>query len=91
MKTPEEWRDVFIHSANQRMVVIIARIQQDAIESVNGKNSETPLERFERLAERFHRETGLMAPGKDMPAAMGPVDHDERMSSWVDWLGRLYP
>jgi hypothetical protein len=45
------------------------------------------LERFEELAAAFHRDTGLLAPGKDQPAAMGghPTD-EERMAAWTAWL-----
>jgi hypothetical protein len=45
------------------------------------------LERFERDAAAFHRDTGLLAPGKDQPAAMGghPTD-EERMAAWTAWL-----
>jgi hypothetical protein len=45
------------------------------------------LERFERDAEAFHRETGMLAPGKDQPAAMnGSPTDEERMDAWTAWL-----
>jgi len=48
---------------------------------------EDPVARYDRLAEAFRRETGLMAPGKDIPAACGGDDDDEtRMRRWIDWL-----
>lgn len=37
--------------------------------ALDGENS---LDRFERLASMFHRDTGYIAPGKDQPAC-GPV------------------
>jgi hypothetical protein len=49
---------------------------------------ESPLERFERLAEAFRKETGIWPPGKDRPAAMGSdgIPDAERMDLWTDWL-----
>lgn len=48
---------------------------------------ETALERFERLADEFYRETGLMAPGKSVPMEMGNVGYDEeRHTRWRTWL-----
>jgi hypothetical protein len=45
------------------------------------------LERFEQDAAAFHRETGMLAPGKDQPAAMGGAPSDEeRQEAWVAWL-----
>lgn len=45
------------------------------------------LERFERDAAAFHRETGMLAPGKDQPAAMNGSPSDaERMDAWAEWL-----
>jgi hypothetical protein len=44
------------------------------------------LERFEALAEAFRLETGLLAPGKDAPAAAGgfPTE-EERAARWLAW------
>lgn len=48
--------------------------------------SPDPNERFEALAERFYRETGIMAPGKDVPAASGDdMPYDERRKRWSEW------
>ena len=44
-------------------------------------------ERFERLAALFYAETGMMAPGKDVPAAAGEgPTFNERMARWDAWL-----
>jgi hypothetical protein len=44
------------------------------------------LERFEQDAAAFHRDTGMLAPGKDQPAAMGSHPTDaERAEAWVSW------
>lgn len=42
---------------------------------------------FERIAERFYRETGLLAPGKDAPAA-ARMDIDARRKAWDEWCER---
>jgi hypothetical protein len=43
-------------------------------------------ERFERDAELFYRETGLMAPGKSMPLEMWNTQtEDERRAKWDAW------
>jgi hypothetical protein len=47
---------------------------------------ENNLERFERVAEMFLRETGCMAPGKDVSAASGDaMTHEERRERWEAW------
>lgn len=49
-------------------------------------------ERYEARAAAFYRATGMMAPGKDQPAAMGGPSYEAREAAWLDWLaetGRL--
>lgn len=49
------------------------------------------LERFEIDAAAFYKETGMMAPGKDLPAAMGAGDDRRaRHKAWGEWLERRY-
>ncbi len=49
--------------------------------------SETRFERFERLAAQFYRDTGMMAPGKDVAAMSGDTHtHEERVAAWLDWI-----
>jgi hypothetical protein len=43
------------------------------------------LERYEIQAEAFRRMTGHMAPGKDVAAAAGPADREERMAIYARW------
>lgn len=43
-------------------------------------------QRFEKLAADFRRDTGMMAPGKDQPAAMGGPSIEEREAAWRAWL-----
>jgi len=40
---------------------------------------------FEALADAFYRETGLLAPGKSVPAAMAG-DVEDRHARWEAWL-----
>lgn len=46
---------------------------------------ESSTARYERLAEEFYRDTGMMAPGKDAPAAMGQPDHGVRRAAFMNW------
>ena len=47
---------------------------------------ESALESFERRADEFFADTGLMAPGKDVPAAVGGASNDElRWIAWRAW------
>ena len=44
-------------------------------------------ERYEVLAELYHRDTGCVAPGKDSPAAaIDAVSQVENEEKWVQWL-----
>lgn len=43
-----------------------------------------PSAAFEAMAERFHADTGLLAPGKD--AGTVPWDCEEREAEWRRWL-----
>jgi hypothetical protein len=48
-------------------------------------------QRFEITAHAFHRMTGMMAPGKDVPAAAGPSDHDARDAAMREWSEKFGP
>jgi hypothetical protein len=45
------------------------------------------LEEYEACAEQFYRQTGMMAPGKDVAAA-SPDEHtfEERSAAWKDFI-----
>lgn len=43
------------------------------------------LQWYEIKARAFHRMTGMMAPGKDEPAASGGHPMGERMDAWDKW------
>ncbi|MCH7938515.1 MAG: hypothetical protein IID13_02075 [Candidatus Marinimicrobia bacterium] len=47
-------------------------------------------ERFEYMADKFYKDTGMMAPGKDSPAAFGVTDQKERMAAWSEWCEKFY-
>lgn len=48
-----------------------------------------PSELYEEDAAAFQRDTGLMAPGKDVPAAIGSDDHERRSAAWRDWCATV--
>jgi hypothetical protein len=49
--------------------------------------TETAIEKYDRLAEEFRRATGMMAPGKDVAAmGYGGGTMSERMEAWDKWL-----
>jgi len=50
-----------------------------------GENS---LDYFERVAERFHQETGILAPGKD--DAIGAVPREQMEAAWNAWRAEKY-
>ncbi len=59
-----------------------------ALEVVRRATAEPdPSESFDALAARFWKETGVIAPGKDIPVALGepPWTHDERWATWREW------
>lgn len=44
-------------------------------------------EAYDELAEAFYKETGIMAPGKDVSAAMGShYPYEERLERWRAWI-----
>lgn len=46
------------------------------------------IDEFEQLAERFYRETGYLAPGKDYPAMLAGdprANYDVRLAKWIEW------
>lgn len=56
------------------------------VEFIFARPGENSVERFERLAEAFYRDTGLLAPGKDAPAAGGQPARDERSARYDAWI-----
>lgn len=55
----------------------------------NEVREEDVLERFERIAAEFYRDTGYLAPGKDQPAAMcGIPTLEQRQAAFKAWLRR---
>ena len=47
------------------------------------------IERYEKMAAQFKKETGLLAPGKDAPAAVAgcpEYDIDHRRKEWDKWI-----
>ena len=57
------------------------------LQDVFARDGECSMERFERLAEMFRRDTGYLAPGKDQP--MGGADQpdgDDLRRIYDDWF-----
>ena len=51
-----------------------------------GPEGEGANERFERIADSFRRDTGMLRPGKDQPGAMGGSPSDEdRAKAFRKW------
>ena len=50
-----------------------------AIETMPGESAN---DRFERVAELFHRDTGYLAPGK---SCAGGVPYEDRVTEWEAW------
>lgn len=46
---------------------------------------EDSVDYFERIAEWFHRETGIMAPGKSAAPESYPPPYEERSKAWEAW------
>ena len=46
----------------------------------------TSTERYEQDSEAFYAATGYMAPGKDVPMAMGGQDETERRAAHESWI-----
>jgi hypothetical protein len=43
------------------------------------------VEEYDKLAEGFRKATGVIAPGKDIPAAMGPPDYGYIRQAFFDY------
>ena len=47
-------------------------------------------DRFEVMAEKFYKETGIVAPGKDCPAEFSDHSYDQRVNAWRKWAEKFY-
>lgn len=69
-----------------------ARDDPEAAIKAYEKAREEPTERYERLAELFHYETGRTAPGKDAPPELdGGNDPNTRQAAWDTWITLRFP
>ena len=83
----DEWPEQ--RDANARLIAAAPALYEalSGVEFIFARPGESSVDRFERLAEAFYRDTGLLAPGKDAPAAGGQPDDDvrrERYDAWID-------
>lgn len=79
--------------ANAEFIVLACNAYDDLLAAledlvwISGRGVETEDDWFERNAERFERETGMLAPGKDQAAALcGTPSHEEREAAYQEWL-----
>lgn len=47
---------------------------------------ESSIDHYERIAAAFRRDTGMLAPGKDQPAAAGGAGFQERFDAYDAWF-----
>ena len=58
----------------------------DGLQAMAHRYDMTATERYEADSEAFYAQTGYMAPGKDVPMAMGGQDEAERRAAWDAWV-----
>lgn len=78
----------FIDDRDVHLIVAAPDLYEalNGLEPLFGRPHENSLERFERIAAQFYRETGFLAPGKDAPAAGGQPDIEERRQRYDAWI-----
>jgi hypothetical protein len=77
-------KDVIAASASNADQIRKLREALDWFEFFHGRDGEGSLERFERVAERFYRETGYLRPGKDCRIN----SMEERQAAWDEWIAK---
>jgi hypothetical protein len=76
-----------IHDQADRAPEIVAALRE--VHDWRGLCDDGPNETFERIAEMFYRDTGMLRPGKDQAAALGGFPTDEaRRDAWSEWVTR---
>jgi hypothetical protein len=58
----------------------------DALQDLFAREGECSLERFERIAEMFRKDTGYLAPGKDPGMLSQQPEGDELRRIYDDWF-----
>lgn len=88
--TPEQRQRALRHYAAEAAVAL--RIEQleaalQGLLELYAMPGESNVDRFERVAAMFYRETGWLAPGKDnSAAACGDDDsYEHRRAAWEKW------
>ena len=81
----EETGDV---AANARLIAAAPALYEalSGVEFIFSRPGEDSVERFERLAAAFYRDTGVMMPGKDTPAAGDQPDIEESRKKYDAWI-----
>lgn len=63
----------------------LAEALRDLVDLCFDRPGENAIDRFERVAEEFRRDTGFLRPGKSVPLAMGGSNEEERDAAWRAW------
>lgn len=87
------WRDgeSAVIRLNEQHATIAALTTQvaalrDALTIMRDRFTGGASERYDELAERFYRATGMMAPGKSVPAEFATNwTHEQRSKRWDEW------
>lgn len=66
--------------------VLSARVALAGLEMLFSREGENAADRFERVADEFYRETGVMRPGKSYPDAMPAPSDEERTRVYEEWV-----
>lgn len=80
--------DPYIGAANARLIAAAPALYEalSGVEFIFSRPGEDSVERFERLAAAFYRDTGGMMPGKDTPAAGDQPDIEESRKKYDAWI-----
>jgi hypothetical protein len=82
------WADCYEQAARdlERLEAEAAELRRalDGAMLLLGRSVNTS-ENYEAKADAFYHATGMMAPGKDAPAACGPHDYNRRDEAWRNW------
>jgi hypothetical protein len=76
-------RDVFKAAAQAEGLTMSGFMRRAALDRATGQHWAAV---YDVLAGRFHRDTGMHAPGKDAPPAEHPEARTVRQERWHRWL-----
>jgi hypothetical protein len=70
--------------ANARLIASVPELLAALVwrEQFERRQGESSVDQFERVAENFHRETGILRPGKDCVLH----SYEDRQAAWDAWM-----